>query len=193
MPAVGRAYIEGLMDTATSADGKPASAHANWAKLGPETKKVLFPDAQVRADLDDFFTLAKKSAESAKPSGAAYVSGMKLMVEHPFTGTPYVLGNNAVARMLFKPGGAKLLRTGLRIPAASGAKAVVASSILKSAGSGAQPLDTPPLAAQSQQQAPTQARTALEDLLPTAADVVHSSTARANELADRFLPRQQQP
>ncbi len=70
---VARAYLDGMMETAT-AEGGFAHADklwADWRRMGTETKAVLFPDAQHRADLDNFFLLAKKIAANPNPSGTA--------------------------------------------------------------------------------------------------------------------------
>ena len=145
MPAVGRAYLEGLMDSATSEGGKPGAgtAYSQWQKLGPQTKQILFPSAEARSELDNFFALAKKTGENPNPSGTAYVNGSRFVVEHPITGVPYVLYNNALARLLFNPSKAKLLQTGMRLPLRSPARAIVGSSILRAAGDGAVPIGAP--------------------------------------------------
>jgi hypothetical protein len=74
MPAVGRAYVEGLMDSAFAEAGqaKPGTVLTQWQRLGPETKKMLFQPQTIQ-NLNDFFTLAKKVAENPNPSGTAYV------------------------------------------------------------------------------------------------------------------------
>lgn len=74
IPKVTRAYLESLMDTAT-AEGKfghTDKLYAEWQKLGPETKAILFRgDRALIKDLDNFFLLAKKVGENPNPSGTA--------------------------------------------------------------------------------------------------------------------------
>ena len=155
MPAVGRAYLEGLLDSATSEGGKPGAgtAYSQWQKLGPQTKQILFPSEDARGELDNFFALAKKTAENPNPSGTAYVNGGRFIVEHPMTGIPYVINNNVLARLLFNPNKAKMLQTGLRMPLRSPGRAIVSSSILRAAGDGAKPIAMP-MAAQNGQDQP---------------------------------------
>jgi hypothetical protein len=70
---VARAYLDGMMETATAEGGfgHADKLWADWRRMGTETKAVLFPDAQHRADLNNFFLLAKKIAANPNPSGTA--------------------------------------------------------------------------------------------------------------------------
>lgn len=56
IPAVGRAVLEGLFDTALGRDGKldPAAALKAWGRVGDATKKILFKPEQV-TELNQFF------------------------------------------------------------------------------------------------------------------------------------------
>lgn len=100
---VGRAYLEGLMDTATAEGG---FGHADklwleWQKLGDDTKRILFPNVQHVRDLDNFFLLAKKAAENPNPSGTARaMKGLNL------SSAPAMW---ALARVLYSPTQARSL------------------------------------------------------------------------------------
>lgn len=142
IPALGRAHLEGLLESATNPEGKPGpgTALSQWNKLGDSTKKILYPDAHLRDNLNDFFHLAAMASENPNPSGTAMVNGSRYIIEHPVTGIPYVIGNRAVAKMLFTPAGARALNTALSIPVASTLGTAAAANILKQAGSDVKPL-----------------------------------------------------
>lgn len=157
MPAVGRAYVEGMLDTATREGNfdKTGTLKASWDKLGPETKKVLFPDSNLRTSLDNFFLLAKRIGENPNPSGtahmgstvAAFAPAVGMIIHNPASagaaaaGTgAYVIGNAALSRLLFNPSAARLLAHGFSVPVGSKlTAAAVAQRILNAAGSAAQP------------------------------------------------------
>jgi hypothetical protein len=148
MPALGRAYLEGLLDTALAPGGidKAGTALTQWRKLGDATKKALFTTPTQVKDLDNFFLLAKKLAENPNPSGTAYVASVAptvgLMIKAPHLGIPYVISHAALAKLLFSPAGTRALMQGLEIPAGKGAAATLAANqILKYAGADAKPLN----------------------------------------------------
>lgn len=147
MPGVARAYVEGLLDTATAEGGfgSAKTVQSAWRKLGPETKRVMFKDAALVKDLDDFFHLAKKMDENPNPSGTSYVASIipatGLIVMSPQIGIPMVVGNAALSRILFSPRGSRALTRGLRMPLGNKAAATLtAGQILKMAGPDAKPL-----------------------------------------------------
>lgn len=139
LPAVGRAYFEGLMDKAFAEAGqaKPGSALTEWQKLGPETKNLLF--GKSTKDIDNFLTLAKKVAENPNPSGSGYVAQIGidggLVLTQPHIGIPYVMGKAALGRALMNPKAAPLLTQGLRIPAGSSAGKALSARIAATIGS----------------------------------------------------------
>ena len=133
MPRIGRAYLEGLMDTATAEGGfgREAKLWAEWDRLGDETKKILYPDAELRSSLDKFFLVGKKMAENPNPSGTAYVGTMSaqgaLLAVDPVSGGATVLGGAALSKALNSPAVAKLLTQALETPAtAPAAKSLTA-------------------------------------------------------------------
>lgn len=140
MPKIGRAYLEDLIDRATQRGGfgRADSILSEWEKLGPETRRLLFKDAQLVKDLDDFFLLAQKVAENPNPSGTALTMNslgqLSLMFTHPTTGVPLVLGSGALAKLLRSPRVVRLLVRGLKVPAGNrAAAATVSAEVLKAA------------------------------------------------------------
>jgi hypothetical protein len=109
MKEVGRAYVEGLLETATrEGDFEKARTIFNqWHDLGPETKKALFGDPALIKNLDNFFHLAKRLAENPNPSGSGLMASMEaggiLIMTSPAVGAGYLIGNAALARALYNP------------------------------------------------------------------------------------------
>jgi hypothetical protein len=119
MPKIGRAYVEQLLDTATAEGGfaRAQGLMAQWQKLGPETKKLLFPNPLLREDLDNFFLLAKKIGENPNPSGTARVmTAFNVMNTVP----AYML-----AKVLYSPAGVRQLTKGI----ATGNPSAVATAL----------------------------------------------------------------
>lgn len=158
LPKVGRGFLTQLFDAATNDGGfSRAKQLANsWDKLGPQTRKLLYPNPGLRGSLDNFFRGAKMIAESPNPSGTALVenttraidmglgsAGMTLAgmaLGHPFVGGGslaavggYLLGGRAIAKLLYSPWGVRLLTEGLK-PEGAPAAALRASQILRIAG-----------------------------------------------------------
>lgn len=150
MPAVGRAYLQGLIDKAFAEAGtdKPGAALTQWQNLGDQTKQILFKSPQTVQNIDNFFTLAKKVSENPNPSGTAYVAQLavdgSLLIKAPHLAAGYIIGKNALARMLFNSKSAEALTNGLKIPVKSGGVAtLMANQLLKLAGTDAQPVTLP--------------------------------------------------
>jgi hypothetical protein len=147
MPKLGRAYLEGLFENATKDGGfdKARTIGNSWSQLGPETKKILFKNPMLVQDLDKFFLGAKKLAENPNPSGSGvvgWIAGQSaLVVNHPATGVPLMIGAGALSKMLHSPAGVRALTNGLRVPLGSPAAAsIAATNILKIAGNDAIPM-----------------------------------------------------
>ena len=132
LPNIARAYLEEAMDLATQEGG---FGHADrlwsdWQKMGPLSKKMLFPKrGQVHA-LDDFFLLAKKLTENRNPSGTANVANSLNLTQ-----VAAYLPSKALAIMLTSPSGVKALTTGLRasVNASPAARTWAASQVLRAA------------------------------------------------------------
>lgn len=144
MPKVGRAFIEQLFDKATENGGfdKAKSLMNQWQNLGPETKKILYPNPMLRTNIDKFFTLATKVAENPNPSGSAIVAhsmgAIPAFFVSPAAGGTYLLGGAAMAKLMFSPRGVRLLTEGLKVPVSPAASAITAVEVLKMAGDDAQ-------------------------------------------------------
>jgi hypothetical protein len=114
LETIGRAYLENLMSMATAEGGfgRAARLQAEWQKLGPETKRILFADPALRQNLDHFFLLAKKMAENPNPSGTAHTAAIFNIVAQ---GESYL-----AAKLLYTPAGARamtrLLAANVRLP-----------------------------------------------------------------------------
>ena len=158
LPKVGRAWLEDVLHGPRGAIAEGGFNRADglwqqWRNLGPETKRLIFQNPLLIADLDKFFLAAKKMAENPNPSGTA-ILGMSagsgaLIFTHPATGIPMAIGAGALSKMLHSPAGVRALTEGLTVPVGKGAAASIAAArILKLAGQDAQPAQLP-AAAQS--------------------------------------------
>ena len=87
MQTLGRAWFEDRMMAATTREGMEHTAKmlAEWDKMGPKTREILFPDAAVRQRVGDFFAAMERWGKSPNPSGTG--------------------GMNALMQMLVKTGG----------------------------------------------------------------------------------------
>ena len=118
-----------------------------WEHLGPETKKLFFKDPALIRDLDNFFTLAQRSAENPNPSGTAYVglqAGQALYVFHdPIGGGAMQIGAAGLAALLRNPTAVRILTKGLTIRAGhTAAAAIAARELFNLAAPLAQPAST---------------------------------------------------
>jgi hypothetical protein len=153
MPQIGRAYLEDLLQKATAEGGfgKAQTLQSSWQKLGPETKKVLFQDPTYIKDLDSFFLLAKKAADTPNPSGTAHTlltAGQGgLILTNPVTGLAAQVGFAGLSKLLHSPMGVQLLTKGLRVPVGNRAAALaVSADLAKIAGDQWWAAPTPALA-----------------------------------------------
>jgi hypothetical protein len=112
MPEVGRAFVDQLFDQATREGGfaRARSILNQWQNLGPETKKILFPNPAVRSGLDRFFKGAEMVGQTPNPSGTALVNQATSL--NPLRW----LAGYAGSKLLFTPRGAAILTEGLNIP-----------------------------------------------------------------------------
>jgi hypothetical protein len=130
---------------------------SDWQKLGPETKRILFPQEGQRQALGHFFLLAKKVAENPNPSGTTvtWFKGGELyaLLTHPVAGVPTSLGSAALAKLLYSPAGVRALTRGMMLSlspsrATPAAQTAAAANLLKAAKEAG--VDVPALAAQHQ-------------------------------------------
>jgi hypothetical protein len=110
VPKLARAYLDDLIQTATSEGGfgHTDKLYADWQRLGPETKRVLFPDPDHLRELENYFQLAKQVGRVMNPSGTALSLNATKIGTMPLN---YVLG-----KLFYSPAGVRLLSEGLRIP-----------------------------------------------------------------------------
>lgn len=107
IPNVGRALLQDMLDTATEAGAfqHTDKLWADWQKLGPQTKRILFgPNTQ---NLDRFFLLAKKANERPNTSGTAQVLTALNVTSAPLTWT--------LAKILYSPKAAQAMTRGLSL------------------------------------------------------------------------------
>lgn len=103
LPNLARALLEEIFEKPTSAGGFKFAdkAWADWHKLGPDTKRMLFTEPGHVKALDRLFLLAKKIGENPNPSGTAQVLSA--------TGILAGLPSYALAQLLYTPGGVRAL------------------------------------------------------------------------------------
>jgi hypothetical protein len=147
IPVIGRGLLEEMFDRAFHEPGifdHAAALYGEWEKLGPETKKLLYPTTA--KDIGLFFRTASEVAKVANPSQSGYLVGLEyklgkvgtLMLYNPLGAMIEIplaeATQAAVARWLWTPGAAKLLTLGMTTPAAKSARAIaVAAEIVNSA------------------------------------------------------------
>lgn len=121
IPQVGRAWLEDALTTATAQGGfeHAAKLNADWRRLGPQTKRLIFGGPENVRALDQYFLLAKKLAESPNPSGTAKMStsvgSLGLVFTAPHVGVPLVLGAGGLSKILRSPTAVRLLTKGLQL------------------------------------------------------------------------------
>jgi hypothetical protein len=145
MKTVGRTFLDGLVDKATKEGGfqRSAGVKADWERLGPETKELLF-GKQLTGEMDKFMLAAKRLTSPLNPSGSAHMiaalGGLGVageIVRSLLTGNPTeaaavglsgVAVPNIAARVMFTPGGLNLMTRVITLPTGSAAwgKAAVA-------------------------------------------------------------------
>ncbi|MEI6282636.1 MAG: hypothetical protein WCP82_07960 [Alphaproteobacteria bacterium] len=148
IPKVGRALLEDIFSKATFEGGfdKMDSGLAKWRDLGPETKRILFKNPALIADLDNFFHLAKKANHDTNPSGSAKLGGVMAGIGYafkdPVSGAALVIGTGALSKLLHSPTVVRSLTEGMRVPLKdAGRAASVATRIRGLVGDAAVPLD----------------------------------------------------
>lgn len=156
VPDIARAYLEDALGQA-SERGRFDHAdrlYANWQKLGPETKRILF-GGELTGELNKFFLLAKRMGENPNPSGTAPTllkTGEAVgLVTHPLATLPASLTMGGLAKLLYTPAGVravtKLLAARVPRPNAatlqSTAQRAALAEVAAAARSAGVPLDLP--------------------------------------------------
>lgn len=107
MTALGRAWFEDGLVRAT-AEGEYAHAqrmNAEWQKLGPKTKEILFPDPAVRTRIDQFLHMADQWSRNPNPSGTGSMNAVFQMMNR----TMKALGPTTAGGAAFAGGGVPAL------------------------------------------------------------------------------------
>lgn len=178
MPKIGRAYLEGLLDRATREGdiGHMQQVLNQWDKLGNQSKQAFFGAAA--PEFDKLFVNLKRLAEEANPSRTGYMQNINRMKHAVFSlgggflgtqglgGTEgailgiaageaaHVIGNAALARLLYNPKFTSLLRRGIQLQLSgnTAGAGMIGAQLLRLAGTDAQPAPfnappkkTPPL------------------------------------------------
>lgn len=137
MPKVGRAYLQGLLESAVNRSGEFQGGQGllkKWQSLGPETKKELFKNPLMVKDLDDFFRLAEMQERNPNRSGSGtqvtsvlhMMTGGKLALIDPWTAAAVTLAPWVVAEMMYSPRAARALTTAMKVPLSQKGAASVA-------------------------------------------------------------------
>ena len=135
---VGRAYLDGLLETATAEGGfgKAQGIAAKWQALGPKTKDILFGN-EVARDLDSFFLLAKKAAENPNPSGTGFITSIGaqgvILVTNPAAGVAVQVAGATLAKLLRAPKVVRALTQGFTLSGRTPAGAAAANAIFTEA------------------------------------------------------------
>lgn len=136
LPTLGRAFVEGLLEKATAEGGfgRTAGVMADWERLGPQTKLLLFKNPGFVRDLDSFFLLAKKAAENPNASGTAFQAGITgqaiAIYANPALGLGLQVGGTGLAALLHSPRAVRLIVKGMRIPVGNTAAATAVTAEL---------------------------------------------------------------
>lgn len=128
LPKIGRAFLDDLVRKATADGGftKAKTVATSWEKLGPQTKALLFKDPGLVQDIDNFFRLAKMTAENPNPSGTAHSLSV-FNVTSALAGYP-------LSKLFYTRWGVRLLTKGLQLPLGDkAARAAYVSELLRAA------------------------------------------------------------
>lgn len=145
MKTVGRTFLDGMVDKATKEGGfqRAAGVKADWERLGPETKELLF-GKQLTGEMDKFMLAAKRLTNPLNASGSGHMiaalGGLGAageVMRALLMGNPSEAGAvaatavavpNIAARLMFTPGGVNLMTRVMTLPTGSSAwgKAAVA-------------------------------------------------------------------
>lgn len=152
VPKVARAWLDERLDRATQS-GRFEHAdwlHAEWSKLGDETKRKFYGNRA--PDLDAFFLLAKRLNENPNPSGTANVLAVNA------TQVLGYLPAKALAKILYTPRGVRLLTQGMRLSLKPATRAAGMAAIQEAARAARVQIPAPTAAENQEVLAPASAR-----------------------------------
>lgn len=119
---LGHTFLTGMLDKATAEGGfgRATGVVADWNRLGPNTKRILFGDSFKTSQIDKFLLAAKRLTVDVNPSGTAKLltaigpAGIALSaLLNPATAASMAGGAYAskkAAELLLTKGGAPLMR-----------------------------------------------------------------------------------
>lgn len=141
IPNVARAFLEDLFDVPTATGGftNADGAWARWQKLGPDTKRILFPEPGHVKALDNLLLLAKKIGSNPNPSGTAQV----LTATEVLAGIPAA----ALAKLLYSQAGVRaitgVMDLSVRRPSARVTRAAAVAQLSRAAQEAGVTLELP--------------------------------------------------
>jgi hypothetical protein len=154
VPQIARAYLDDLFTRATAKTGAVAgdALLADWNRLGPATKKMLFPNPGHVRSIDNFVRLAKRVSVNPNPSGTAHsmaAGGQLLMLGNPLLAVKVQLGSYGMSQLLYSQKGVAALTRLLeaaptvpgrvaRVPASMGRPAALANVLKVARDAGVQ-------------------------------------------------------
>ncbi|TAK81827.1 MAG: hypothetical protein EPO09_21815 [Aquabacterium sp.] len=115
---IARAWIDQQLTKATSegAFQRAQRLQNTWNELGPETKKILFPQKGQVTALDNYFRLARMIAENPNPSGTALTQAslatMGGLFVAPLSTATAIGGTGALSAILNSPKATRLFTKG---------------------------------------------------------------------------------
>lgn len=146
MKTVGRTFLDGLAEKATKEGGfqRAAGVKADWERLGPETKELLF-GKQLTSEMDKFMLAAKRLTNPLNASGSGHMiaalGGLGAageVMRALLMGNPSEAGAvaatavavpNIAARLMFTPGGVNLMTRVMTLPTGSSAWTTAATAL----------------------------------------------------------------
>jgi hypothetical protein len=140
---VGRTFLEGMIDKATKEGGfaRAPGLMADWNRLGPETKTLMF--GKQAPEIDNFMLAAKRLTANMNPSGTAKMAAafgsygaagtalFSLLMGQPLAAGAVGAGmawSRLAAEMLLAPGGPARLIGSLPAMSAPGAATALAAA-----------------------------------------------------------------
>jgi len=124
---VGNTFMQGLVDklTANGQIGRAEGVLADWNRLGPETKRILFGNQEQANQFHRFLITVQELNKMRNPSGTAKAMASLSSILSVSKGAK----NYALAKILMEPGGPGKVRTLLVAPEGSAAYKSAAYSV----------------------------------------------------------------
>jgi hypothetical protein len=145
MPKLGRAWLEEAFAKPMAEGGFSGGKGLaqKWQTLGPETKMILFKDPSLIANLDKFFTLAKKMDSPLNTSGTAAATAAGQLFNAAGAAAAYMdsvlpmiasqVGAAGFTALMYSPKFVAKLNQGLSLPLKSPARAAAIGQLVEMA------------------------------------------------------------